>query len=84
MPTINLPDDLYQRLAAAAARRGQTVDEQACEMLTPHFPPNFPTREERDRAFNEAVARAEARAHLYPPGFQLDISRDAMYPDGDE
>jgi plasmid stability protein len=84
MPAINLPDDLYQRLAQAAARRGQTVDEQACEMLAPHFPPDFPSREERDAAFEKHLELARARAHLYPPGFQLDISRDAMYPDGEE
>lgn len=84
MPAINVPDDLYQYLAEVAARRGMTVDAHVTSLLGPV--PRIPPREERDAAFARAVDRAEARARegRYPPGFLLDTSREAMYPEDDE
>lgn len=79
MPAINLPDDLYKKLAAVAAGLGQTVDEHVTRMLGPAE--TIITPAERDALIADADARARARAHLYPPGFECDISREAMYPD---
>jgi len=36
--TVNLPDELIDRLAAEAARRGMTVDQLASEALADRFP----------------------------------------------
>lgn len=77
MPAINLPDDIYQKLAAVAAGLGQTVDEHVTRMLGPADAIITPA--ERDALIAQALARAEARAHLYPPGFRADVSREAMY-----
>ena len=38
MSTVHLPDELVDRLAAEAARRGISVDELAAETLTARFP----------------------------------------------
>jgi hypothetical protein len=39
MSTVHLPEELIDRLAAEAARRGMTVDELAAETLDARFPP---------------------------------------------
>ncbi len=38
MSTLHLPDELVDRLAAEASRRGVTVDELAAETLADRFP----------------------------------------------
>jgi hypothetical protein len=38
MSTVHLPDELVDRLAAEAARRGISVDELAAETLAARFP----------------------------------------------
>lgn len=38
MSSVHLPDELVDRLAAEAARRGMTVDELAAEALAARFP----------------------------------------------
>jgi hypothetical protein len=38
MSTVHLPDELADRLAAEATRRGMTVDELAAETLRARFP----------------------------------------------
>ena len=38
MSTVHLPEELVDRLAAEAARRGLTVDEVATEALAARFP----------------------------------------------
>lgn len=82
MPTINLPDDVYQYLSEVAARRGMTVDQHVASVLGPAAAIRTPA--EREAAFQQHLELARARAHLYPPGFECDISRDAMYPESNE
>jgi hypothetical protein len=38
MSTVHLPEELVDRLAAEAARRGISVDELAAQALTARFP----------------------------------------------
>jgi hypothetical protein len=45
MSTVHLPDDLADRLATEAARRGMTVDELAAETLDARYPPPRPEPE---------------------------------------
>lgn len=47
MSTVHLPDELADRLATEAARRGVTVDELATEALADRFPAR-PQPDERD------------------------------------
>jgi hypothetical protein len=42
MSTVHLPEELVDRLAAEAARRGMSIDELAAETLTDRFPPAGP------------------------------------------
>jgi hypothetical protein len=42
MSTVHLPDELVDRLAAEAARRGVSVDELAAETLAARFPQQHP------------------------------------------
>lgn len=39
---VHLPDDLWERLAAEAARRGTSVDALVAEMVARHLPPAPP------------------------------------------
>ena len=48
MLTLHLPDELADRLAVEAARRGMSVDELAAETLADRFPPA--ARPERDQS----------------------------------
>jgi hypothetical protein len=42
MSTVHLPDELADRLAAEAARRGISVDELAAEALAARYPQQRP------------------------------------------
>jgi len=48
MSTLHLPDELVDRLAAEASRRGVTVDELAAETLADRFPPVGAHPDDRD------------------------------------
>lgn len=49
MPTINLPDDIYQTLVLVAAARGMTVDQHVASVLGPAAAIRTPA--EREAAF---------------------------------
>ena len=40
--TVHLPDELLERLAAEAARRGKSVDALVAEMVAKQLPPHLP------------------------------------------
>ena len=54
----NLPDGVHDRLRAAAARNGRSVEEEACAALSERYPaasqPNCEDIEERVRRVQEA------------------------------
>ena len=90
MTTIVIPDETYKRLARLAAVDGTTVEALALPALEqlglePPVNNHQPTQvggQTPDAwltAFNNWMAEVEARAPLYPPGFVLDASREAMY-----
>ncbi|QEL13959.1 hypothetical protein [Limnoglobus roseus] len=82
MPTLTLPEPTFNRLAQLAAARKTTPEAlvvAAIEQL-PDTPPFLPlTGEAWWKAFHEFNALIEQTASRYPPGFQLDDSREAMY-----
>ncbi len=92
MPTIDIPEETYRRLTRRAAALHTTVESlampalegAACEPLpavalpTTTEPVDLPY-DEWKKGLDEMVARAEARAHRYPPGFEADVSRESIY-----
>ena len=89
MPTITIPDDTYQRLRQRADNLQISVERlivPALEQIahepqvnghhsTPHVERPF---DEWKKVFEQLLANAKSRAHLYPPGFEADVSREAM------
>lgn len=91
MATLNIPDDTYARLAARAAALNTTVEQLAAPVLDrlalgdeganghPSAAPGEVPYDEWKKGFDELLARTRGRADRYPPGFQADVSREAMY-----
>ena len=91
MPTLEIPEATYERLARRAAKLQTSVEALAVPALErvaiepiasvpPRSdPPVDLPYDEWKKALDEIVARAEARAHLYPPGFEADVSRESIY-----
>ena len=93
MPTIAIPDDTYTRLQQKAAHLQVTVEHLIAPALeqiaseaqanghhsTPQVDLPF---DEWKKVFEQLLANANSRAHLYPPGFEADVSREAMYSGG--
>ncbi len=85
MPTITVPDAVYQRLAARAAAAGTTVEAVALPILeqAAEVPPASPN----DVTFQEWKKNYDAMNELFrttmadqiPPGFVLDDSRESIY-----
>lgn len=62
MSTVHLPDELAERLAAEAARRGISVDELAAETLSARFPSEeSPAGRRRHLAFVAMGASGQTR-----------------------
>ncbi|MBY0513897.1 MAG: hypothetical protein K2P78_08300 [Gemmataceae bacterium] len=81
MATITIPDVTYQRLAELAANHKISVADYVTMTVFGTYPPpvRLPTREERLAALAEVRRQAEATADRYPPGFQVDDSRESIY-----
>lgn len=89
MPTVTIPDDTYQRLQLKAERLQISVEHliaPALEQIAHESQPNGHQStlqldlpyDEWKKAFEQLLANAKSRAHLYPPGFEADVSREAM------
>lgn len=90
MPTITVPEETYQRLSRRAAALGTTVEAVALPALDeaandakaefiPTPPPAQLAYEQWKKISEEIIERAQSRAHLYPPGFEADVSRESIY-----
>ncbi len=87
MPSINLLEDTFRRLAERAAANNISVDDFVTSVLdrlaevgrsAPE--PPIPLIGDAWQAELEAWKRdAESRAGRYPPGFVLDDSRETIY-----
>ena len=78
MPNIAVSEETYSRLSQWAASRNQSVDEAVAPMLA-GLVPLIPTPDEQRRAFEELTKLIESRADRYPPGFQVNDSRESIY-----
>ena len=91
MPTLEIPEATYERLARRAAALSTSVEalavpaleRVAIEPMTAVPPQSDPPvdlpYDEWKKVFDEILERAEARKHLYPPGFEADVSRESIY-----
>jgi hypothetical protein len=78
MATITIPDTIFAELSDKAQKMGITVEQLVLPLLEKSVPV-VPTPEERRRAFKEWQELVEKRADRYPPGFQVDDSRETIY-----
>jgi hypothetical protein len=81
MSTLNIPDATYARIAERAAKLGVTVEELVLpliEQAAPEPAPAEPTQAERMVAFKKMQAYIESLADRFPPGHQVDVSREAI------
>jgi predicted DNA-binding antitoxin AbrB/MazE fold protein len=73
---VHIPEN--QRVQVAWLDDCEPLDDP--DMQERQFGPEF-YGETWQANFEAIIQSAKSRAHLYPPGFEVDISRDAMYPD---
>ncbi len=90
MTTIVIPDETYQRLAALATARNLTpdalataaLDQLAQQASTDRHAATTPVKlsdDEWKARFDALTQLIRSRSDRYPPGFQIDDSREAMY-----
>lgn len=90
MPTITVPDAVYDRLARRAAALGTTPDALALPAIEraagepPAVDRPIPSASdlspaERLRLMAEHMRAIEARDYDYPPGHVTDVSRESIY-----
>lgn len=86
MPTIDIPEETYQRLTRRATALHTTVEalavpalEVAARESSPAAVPESLTPEEWQVQFDEWQASVLKRADRYPPGFAADVSREGIY-----
>ena len=84
MHSVMIPDEIYERLVQKAALMNLTVDQLIPSLLGMQDESMAQasarlSREEWQRRFNDWMAQIDARAPIYPSGFKLDDSREAMY-----
>jgi hypothetical protein len=80
MPTITVPDALFDRLAARAAELGTSVDALAAPALADLAgPPPVLDYPAWKQAFDAHMRAVDARADQYLPGHVTDVSRESIY-----
>lgn len=81
MPTITVSQEVYDRLAARAAARGATIEDEIALEAPPVLPTNASELklDNWKQEFTAWQAEVAARAASYPPGFECDASREGMY-----
>jgi hypothetical protein len=85
MTTIQIPDETFERLQKRAQIEQTTVESllERVSMIppAPPWPLPLPTMEERLANLREWKEELRVSGPIMPPGQEVDISRDAMYPD---
>lgn len=81
--TMTIPDETYQKLQEEATRSFLEVAELVSRLIekkpeTKELSPK-PTVAQRKRILDDIRREADSRAHMYPPGFQVDCDRDSIY-----
>lgn len=89
MPSLNIPDELFQRLAERAAALHVTVEQLIAPLLelaaksdSNGDSVSAPTKgpfADWQKKLDTWMADVQARRHRYPPEFVMDDSRDSIY-----
>ena len=84
MATIQVSDDVYQKLTLQANMKRLTVEELV-EPIISEFATateqqiNDQSTEQWQQWFQTWQDRAKTRSAQYPPGFRADVSRESIY-----
>ena len=78
MPTITVSQEVYDRIAGS--KSPPEVHEHSLSRAH-HVQPSTPelSLEEWKRLFDQHSEIVQERAKSYPPGFECDVSREAVY-----
>jgi hypothetical protein len=85
MPSLDIPADTFRRLAERAAALNVSVEDLVRPVLEQLARNGTSaaravlTGEEWRREFDAWTREVEGRAGRYPPGFQVDDSRETIY-----
>ncbi len=86
MPSVNIPEDTFQRLSERARKANVAVEDLVNSSLaelaasgSAYLPPQTLSYGEWKQRFDEWQQLVKSRADRYPPGFQVDDSREAIY-----
>jgi hypothetical protein len=89
VPTLTIPEEVFERLARRAAALNVTVEQLIAPLLAlaaegvgnEHPAPSETAASFDDwkKNFDAWMADVHARAHRYPPGFVMDDSRESIY-----
>jgi hypothetical protein len=84
MPSILLPDETYQKLARRAEALDTTVEAIVEEIVPQEKVPALHDPVTWHEQYEAMLAGIRSRARRYPPGFEVDIRREAMSEDPSE
>jgi hypothetical protein len=89
VPSLTIPDEMYERLVRRAAALNVTLEQLIAPLLdlaaegvgNGHPTPSRTAAsfDEWNKTFDAWMADVRARADRYPPGFVLDDSRESIY-----
>jgi hypothetical protein len=89
MPSVSIPDEVFERLARRAAALNVTVEQLIAPLLSfaaenhgsgkaAASPSDVPF-DDWKKQFDAWMADVQGRARRYPPGFVMDDSRESIY-----
>ena len=82
MPSLSIPGPTFERLAERAAALNISVEEMVTPVLNQlaaSGPGPRPPSHDWQRQFDAWMHEVSRRAGRYPPGFELDDSREGIY-----
>lgn len=89
MPSVTIPEEVFERLSKRAAALNVTVEQLIAPLLdlaaeshgSGHPAPSLTEASFDDwkKKFDAWMADVQGRAHRYPPGFVMDDSRESIY-----
>jgi len=84
MPSLTLPEEMFERLTKRAAALNVTIEELVTPLLdlAANSDANGNSGLSFDdwrKQFDGWMAQVQARVNRYPPGFMMDDSRESIY-----
>ncbi len=86
MPSLNIPEETFDRLTERAKKGKVSVEDlirlslaDLAQKGSAHLPPEALSYDEWKTRFDEWQQLVRSRAGRYPPGFRVDDSREGIY-----